>query len=105
MLLGSQQEKRAIGNKMAEEGKFLTAVKNQRLNEEKKRDTFETQRVQHRQQQTWDAQDNAAAAKRSQAMQLARENQQMAELKKRQTYAATVKDQMEQQVNVQKNRH
>ena len=75
MLLGSQAEKRAIGNKIAEEGKFLGAFKQQRLQEEKKRDTFETQRVQKRQQATWDAQDNAAAAKRAQAMQLARENQ------------------------------
>ena len=75
MLLGSQAEKRAIGHKIAEEGKLLGAVKQQRLVEDKKRDTFETQRVQARQQATWDAQDNAAAAKRAQAMQLARENQ------------------------------
>ena len=88
MLLGSQAEKRAIGNKIAEEGKLLGAVKQQKVQEERKRDVFETQKVQQRQQANWDAQDNAAAAKRAQAMQLARENQQMAELKKRQTYAS-----------------
>ena len=33
-------------------------------------------------------------------MQLAKENQQMAELKKRQNYAAVVKNNMEEQVNV-----
>ena len=55
MLLGSQSEKRAIGNKIAEEGKLLVAVKQQKLQEERKRDVYETQKVQQRQQANWDA--------------------------------------------------
>ena len=46
MILGSNEEKRALGNQYAEEGKFLASMKSEKIQQEKKRDVFENQRVQ-----------------------------------------------------------
>ena len=75
-------------------------MKEQRLSEEKKRDQMENQRVQQLNNMKYEQQDRQAAQKREMMMQNARENAQLAELKRRQEFSAKVKDNMEQQINI-----
>ena len=53
----------------------------------------------------FEQQDRIAAQKREMMIQNARENAQLAELKRRQDFSAKVKENMDQAINIQKMKH
>ena len=69
------------------------------------REAFEYQRNVQHSAAAYSMQDQAQAQQRARAMQIAAENRQMAELKRRNELADRVKDNMKQEMDVKRSKH
>lgn len=76
------------------------SLKERKLQEDKSRDQYETERVQRRQMEDWQRAEQVAAQRKQMMINIANENRQLAEMKRQNEMAARVHNDTREETNV-----
>ena len=88
--MGTKPQKRTFATHFYDECQRLNQLKQHKLREEGARDDYHTRAVQKRQMDDWQRAEQLAQERRQRAVQIAKENMMLAEMKRQNEQAARV---------------